>query len=155
MFFALASLTRTASGNELGYDAFIHSDKRIKCMYGYFAHKTGDHLSAIRIFEDCIRRWNDVYSMIGLAHIYENGVGIPVDLEKAAALMKRGAEMNDVAGYSSLARYHYGVALYEGRGVSRDIDASRHWLQTAADEGIADALTYLKELESYSKLSFE
>jgi hypothetical protein len=41
--------------------------KRIKCLYVYAANKTGDHAAAIRIFEDCIQRWNDVFSMIGLA----------------------------------------------------------------------------------------
>ena len=67
------------SGNELSYTSYIDSNKRIKCMYGYAAEKTGDHQAAIQIFEDCISRWNDVYSMIWLAQIYETGIGVTQD----------------------------------------------------------------------------
>ena len=91
---------------DLSYKAYVHSDKRIKCLYGYAADKTGDHAAAVAIFEDCIRRWNDVYSMIWLAQLYETGVGVPRDLVQATALMRRGAHTNDDAAYARLARYH-------------------------------------------------
>ena len=42
--------------SDLSYKAYVHSDKRIKCLYGYAADKTGDHAAAVAIFEDCIRR---------------------------------------------------------------------------------------------------
>lgn len=54
---------------DLSYRHFVDSPRRIKCLYGYVAEKTGDHVSAVRIFEDCIARWNDVYSMIWLAQM--------------------------------------------------------------------------------------
>lgn len=66
--------------SDLSYEAYIDSDKRFKCFYGYVADKTGDHKSAIAIFEDCIARWSDVYSMIWLAQIYEAGIAVPQDL---------------------------------------------------------------------------
>ena len=100
-------------------------------MYGYAAEKTGDHQAAIQIFEDCISRWNDVYSMIWLAQIYETGIGVTQDYEYATNLLKRGAQLNDEVGYSSLARYHYGVALFEGRGIKADPDAAKIWLEKA------------------------
>jgi len=131
------------SGNELGYTAYIDSTKRIKCLYGYAVDKTGDHQAAIQIFEDCIERWNDVYSMIWLEQIYESGVGVPQDYVYATSLMKRGALLNDEAGYSSLARYHYGVALYEGKGTKVDFNAAKMWLQKAHAEGIKEAGDYL------------
>ena len=59
---------------DLSYNAYVRSDKRIKGLYGYAADKTGDHAAAVAIFEDCIRRWNDVYSMIWLAQLYETGM---------------------------------------------------------------------------------
>lgn len=124
---------------ELSYRSQIDGTSRLKCLYGYFADKTGDHGAAIRIFEDCIARWNDVYSMIGLAHIYENGVGTPRDLTKAAALMKRGAESAATGGYAALARYHWATALAEGRGVARDQVDARRWMARAADEGVPEA----------------
>ncbi|GAA0685175.1 hypothetical protein GCM10009104_08400 [Marinobacterium maritimum] len=132
--------------SDLSYEAYIESDKRIKCLYGYAADKTGNHEAAIRIFEDCIERWSDVYSMIWLAQIYESGIGVPQDLAYATALMKKGAELNDEAGYSVLARYHYGRALYEGTGTPKDPAAGLKWLRQAADEGSVDAQQYLSKL---------
>lgn len=133
--------------NELSYTAYIDSDKRIKCLYGYVATKTGDHQAAIQIFEDCIERWNDVYSMIWLAELYESGgVGVEKNYSYATSLMKKGALLNDEAGYSSLARYHYGTALYEGKGTKPDPEAAKIWLQKAGDEGIKEAVEYLKSI---------
>ena len=140
---AIFLIPMMTSANELSYTAYIDSNKRIKCLYGYAADKTGDHQVAIQIFEDCILRWNDVYSMIWLAQIYESGVGIAQNYEYATSLMKKGALLNDEAGYSSLARYHYGVALYEGKGTKADAKAAKVWLQKAYDEGINEAGDYL------------
>ena len=116
-------------------------------MYGYAADKTGDHAAAVAIFEDCIRRWNDVYSMIWLAQLYETGIGVPKDLEQATALMRRGAHTNDDAAYARLARYHYGAALAEGRGTPQDIPQARTWLRQAAQEGVREAADYLDRLD--------
>ena len=134
--------------SDLSYKAYVHSDKRIKCLYGYAADKTGDHAAAVAIFEDCIRRWNDVYSMIWLAQLYETGVGVPKDLAQATALMRRGAHTNDDAAYARLARYHYGVALAEGRGTPQDIAQAKTWLRQAVKEGMREAGDYLDRLES-------
>ncbi|MES3011414.1 MAG: sel1 repeat family protein [Pseudomonadota bacterium] len=137
---------REYTGNDLSYESFIDSNKRIKCLYGYAAEKTGDHEAARLIFEDCIRRWQDVYSMIWLADLYENGLGVPRDLHRATALMKQGAESDGQGGYAALARYHYGVALYEGHGTPRNPDEGRRWLQRAAEEGVANAASYLRAI---------
>ena len=112
-------------------------------MYGYAAEKTGDHQAAIQIFEDCIARWNDVYSMIWLAQIYESGIGVKQDFSYATDLMRKGALLNDEAGYSSLARYHYGIALYQGKGIKADPIAAKIWLKKAYSEGIKEAGEYL------------
>ncbi len=144
---ALGARLASAETSDLSYETYVDSDKRIKCLYGYAAEKTGDHASARRIFEDCIERWNDVYSMIWLAQMYESGAGVAVDQAKAAALMKRGAEQPDDASYVDLARYHWGVALAEGRGVETDRSAARSWLQHAAAGGQQDADEYLQQLD--------
>lgn len=137
-----------STGNDLSYEAYVHSTKRMKCMYGYAADKTGDHAAAIEIFEDCIARWNDVYSMIWLAQIYESGVGAKQDLEKSTALIKRGAHVHDDSAYSRLARYHYGVALAEGRGTQRNRAEAEIWLKEAAGEGVKEAADYLENLST-------
>lgn len=135
-----------AAESDLSYRNQIDSPRRFKCLYGYVADKTGDHASAIRIFEDCIARWNDVYSMIWLAQIHESGVGVPQNLPRAAALMKRGAETGGDDPYAALARYHWGRALAEGRGVPRDLEAGRRWLARAGDEGVPEARALLASL---------
>lgn len=136
--------------SELSYRSYVTSTKRIKCLYGYAANKTGDHAAAIQIFEDCIRRWNDVFSMIGLAQMYETGIGIREDAAQSTALMRRAAQLDDGSSYPSLARYHYGVALAEGYGVQKNIAEARTWLRKAADEGVNEAAAYLDRLDHAS-----
>ena len=139
--------------DELGYEAYIDSPKRIKCLYGYVTAKTGNFDAARQIFEDCVRRWEDIYSMISLAQMYESGSGVDKDLERAAILLKRGAEQPDDASYVSLARYHWGVALAEGRGVELDQQAARHWLQRASQGGQAEADEYLQRMNQQAAQS--
>ncbi len=136
--------------SELSYRSYVTSNKRIKCLYGYAANKTGDHAAAIQIFDDCIRRWNDVFSMIGLAQMYETGIGIRQDAAQSTALMRRAAQLDDGSSYPSLARYHYGVALAEGYGVPKDIAEARIWLRKAAEEGVNEAAGYLERLDHAS-----
>lgn len=136
------------SGNDMSYGAFVNSDKRIKCLYGYAADKTGDHAAAVRIFEDCISRWNDPYSIIWLSHLLENGHGAPRDPVRAAQLLRQGAERPDNSGYATLARYHYGMALAQGQGVPADPVQARHWLRRAAQEGLEEAREALARLEA-------
>ena len=133
--------------SELSYRSYVTSNKRIKCLYGYAANKTGDHAAAIQIFEDCIRRWNDVFSMIGLAQMYETGIGMREDAAQSTALMRRAAQLDDGSSYPSLARYHYGVALAEGYGIQKNITEARTWLHKAAGEGVNEAAAYLDHLD--------
>ncbi|NRF47683.1 sel1 repeat family protein [Pseudomonas stutzeri] len=143
----LALATLPVHADEMGYEAYIDSPKRIKCLYGYVTAKTGNYDAARAIFEDCVARWNDVYSLISLAQMYESGSGVEPDLGQSAALLKRGAEQPDEASYVSLARYHWGVALAEGRGVEADPDAARVWLRRAAADGQPEADEYLQRLD--------
>ena len=147
MFALLAMASLPVHADERGYEAYIDSPKRIKCLYGYVTAKTGNFDAARAIFEDCVVRWNDVYSLISLAQMYESGNGVEKDLSKSAALLKQGAEQPDDVSYVSLARYHWGVALAEGRGVDADHDAARTWLRRAAADGQPEADEYLQRLD--------
>jgi len=69
------------------------------------------------------------------------------DLQQAAALMQRGASQPDGVPYVDLARYHWGVALIEGRGVPADPAEGRRWLQKAASAGEPAASEYLQRLD--------
>lgn len=138
-----SNIAREVTGNELSYDSMIASHNQMKCMYGYAAEKSGDHAAALAIFNDCVERFDSVYAMIWLAQMYETGVAVERNLTKATELMKRGANTDDEAGYSSLAKYHYGVALIEGRGVIADRQQGISWLKKASLEGVTDADDYL------------
>jgi len=128
------------------YQSVIDSDQRSKCFYGYVARKTGDHASAIRIFEDCIARWQDGYSYIGLAQIYETGVGVQKDLAYANTLLRTAAELE--GGYASLAKYNYALNLFEGKGTEADPDLAWQFMRRSANEGFTPALDYLKSKEA-------
>ena len=142
----VAAQATEKTGNNLSYDHFLHSNEPIKCMYGYAASKTGDHVAALTIFEDCAERFNSVYAMIWLAQIYETGVAVEQDFAKATAYLKRGAHTTGDA-YASLAQYHYGVALLEGRGTAKNNELATHYLRLAAHDGVEDAVSLLKTLE--------
>ncbi|MBE7927760.1 tetratricopeptide repeat protein [Pseudomonas saudiphocaensis] len=149
---AMVCVNQATANDEMSYEAYIDSPKRIKCMYGYVTAKTGNFSAAKAIFEDCVARWNDVYSLIWLAQMYENGSGVEPDLAKAAALLKQGAEQADEVSYVGLARYHWGVALAEGRGVQADPQQAREWLQRAAADGQSEASEYLKQMDAAAKI---
>jgi uncharacterized protein len=131
---------------DLGFQTYLEGSKRIKCLYGYVASKTGNHTAAVKIYEDCIARWNDVYSYINLSRLYESGRGVPQDMAQAASLMQQGASQPESDGYAPVARYHWGVMLVEGKGVSADRIEGERWLRQASDEGISEAEDYLKQI---------
>jgi uncharacterized protein len=132
--------------SDLSYESYVHSNKRFKCLYGYAAEKTGDHKAAMAIFNDCINRWHDVYSMIWLAQMYEAGISMPQDLARSTELMRMGAEDAEIGGYAALARYHYGIALNEGKGIEADPESALGWLERAEREGVPEAGQYLKRI---------
>ncbi|PWC55939.1 SEL1-like repeat protein [Azospirillum sp. TSO22-1] len=140
---ALLLAAGAAAADDLSYAGGMGIDHPIGCLMAYPADKTGDHASAVAILDACVARGN-VWSMIWLSMLHENGQGVPRSLEKAADLMRRGSALNDEAGYATLARYHWGVALVEGRGVPRDEGEGLRWLRIAAAEGAGDAKTFLR-----------
>lgn len=135
-----------ARADDLSYQSHADiPDQHFACLMAYPADKTGDHATAVTILERCVHEGN-VWSMIYLAMLYENGNGMPKSLERSAALMKRGADMRDPAGYSSLARYHWGRALWLGHGTPRDEAEALRYLRMARHEGIGEADEFLRAI---------
>jgi len=104
------------------------------CMNAYELDKTGNHQQSFQFFSECAQRGNAA-SMIYLAHLYEQGFGVPANAAHATAWLRRAAE----TGYS-LAQYHYGIALLLGRGVAKDRVAAEQWLRRAAAQDDAGAI---------------
>lgn len=144
---AMATAPVHGVASDLSYENYRDlPDQKFACLYAYAADKTGNHEFAIKILNDCVAAGN-VWAMIWLAMLYENGHGVPKSLEKSAELMRRGAETDDEAGYSSLARYHWGMALITGTGVAKDEAEGLRWLHLARDEGVEEAAAFLREHE--------
>jgi len=117
----------------------------IICFEAYMLDKSGDHLEALKFLETCAEHGN-VASMIYIASIYENGTKhIPIDYKKSAYWLKRGADTPDKDGSSSLAEYHYGIALSKGCGVEKDLKAAQFYLEKAARNGNIGAADFLKK----------
>ena len=109
------------------------------CYNAYILDKTGSHTEeTLRFLEACADHGN-VASMIYIASLYENGNRIPINYEVSAKWLKRAAKTYDEAGYSNLAAYHFGVALYNGRGVEKNIKEACRYLRVAMEGGIAEA----------------
>ena len=73
---------------------------------------------------------------------YDEGLGRPVDAERAAVWHRRAAERGHVLGAHVL-----GNQYSEGRGVAEDPAAAVEWWTRAAEEG--DAITQLRLGEAY------
>ncbi|HEY0833191.1 MAG TPA: tetratricopeptide repeat protein [Azospirillum sp.] len=110
----------------------------ITCVNAYWLDKTGDHVTALRFFQECARRGNPP-SMIYLSTFYEYGRGVPVDLAEAARWLRRAAD----TGYA-VGQLHYGMALMRGRGVPRDVEAGKAWIARAAAQNDADAIAFIR-----------
>lgn len=132
--------------SELSYGRFVEEhdpSHPLYCMYGYFASKTGDHVTAHRIFERCRAEARSGAALVWLSMFYEEGLGVAPDPAQAEALMREAAEN----GYS-VAQFHLGAALMKRARTPQDRAAARAWLERAAEQGDADAAALLDKAGS-------
>ncbi len=76
---------------DLNYRRFYDDNPKhpMRCMVGHVAQSSGDHDSAIYIYEDCAKR-GDNFSLLSLAVYYEVGAGhLARDPAKAAEIFHR------------------------------------------------------------------
>lgn len=74
------------------------------------------------------------YSQCLLGIMYENGVGVKQDIEKAIVWYKKAASKGVAE-----AQFRLGRLYYFGKKVKRDPKEAAIWLEEAADQGIAEA----------------
>jgi TPR repeat protein len=94
-------------------------------------------------FDDAFRVWSKPHTPLGLAWLYERGVGVEQNWAKAAELYQKMADEGNHYGMAAI-----GALLYLGKGVQQDYEKARFWLETAANNGISlgqkyYGLTYL------------
>lgn len=75
----------------------------------------------------------EAMNMVGRCH--ENGWGVPVDLERAAASYRASAEGGDDWG-----QYNFGNLLFDGRGIAADRPQALRWFLLAASHGHGRAM---------------
>jgi hypothetical protein len=114
----------------------------VTCSMGYLAAKCGDYETAGRIFDRCIAK-GYAGAMIWKGLMFEEGLGVPADPARAAALYRRAGESGE-GHYAALGKLHYASALHTGMGVPRDEAEARRWFEAAAREGSPDAAEFLR-----------
>ena len=104
------------------------------CSIGYFATKSGDHKTALKIFRKCAEKGNQG-SKMWLSYMHQNGFGVKKDPKASTDWVKESAE----EGYS-IGKYNYGVALLKGYGVKRDAKAGKQLIDEVAKGGDRHAI---------------
>ena len=94
-------------------------------------------LPAVRASAEAGEDW----AQADLASIYEDGMVVAQDIEKAYSWYLRAAEQ----GYSG-AQTNLGMLYYDGRGVERNRDKAIEWFRAAADQGDLVAKDNLSKL---------
>lgn len=114
----------------------------VSCAAGYLLSKCGDHETANKVFDKCIAA-GYTGALIWKALMYENGQGVPQDPVKATEMLLRAATSGDPY-YGPLGKMHYATALYQGRGVERNVEEAMRWFREAAAEGDESAQEFLR-----------
>lgn len=73
-----------------------------------------------------------------LAIMYQNGLGMVANAEKAAGYMRAAAEQGH-----PLAQHGLGFMYMQGECLPKDSAQAVHWLRLAAEQGLAGSLTTL------------
>jgi uncharacterized protein len=87
-----------------------------------------------------------VQSKTTLGTLYLIGRGGPQNPDGAGRLLLSAAEAGDVDAQSI-----YGMAVYSGEGLPRDLERGRYWLEKAASQGDRPAREFLNMFRSQEK----
>jgi TPR repeat protein len=80
----------------------------------------------------------DTNAQVELGVCYQDGLGVDVDLQKAAEWYKKAADKNDLNGL-----YLYGNLLFTGYGTVKNCKEGFNYLMQAANHGHDDAIAYI------------
>ncbi|MBQ26536.1 MAG: hypothetical protein CMH81_00110 [Nitrospiraceae bacterium] len=96
---------------------------------GVDAYNRTDYVMAIQKFRQAAET-GDTKAQFNLGLMYEDGNGVPQDVEVAVRWYHQAAK----AGYA-LAQVNLGLMYEEGRGVLQDVKAAVYWYRQAAEAG--------------------
>lgn len=130
-----------AAEDEYDLDAIVRNPV-VGNYKGYAEFKMGHYGPARQIWEALAAR-GDAEANFSLGLLHEDGLGTPVDMQRALAHYETAAR----AG-SGRAQYRLGLLHAAGTRVPRDVDAARRWLQLAAAQDDQDARRLLATLDA-------
>jgi hypothetical protein len=111
----------------------------ILCSLGWLAVKMSYNEEGAKIFHQCAEIGNEA-SMIWLAQLYDNGLGVEKDHAQSVEWERIAAER----GYS-IGEYNYGLSILRGRAPIQDPEVGKLWIQRAAQQGDSSAQTLIDE----------
>ena len=83
----------------------------------------------------------DAEAQVKLGRAYAEGLGVPIDHDKAVAQYRRAAEQGH-----ALAQYLLGWSYFRGEGVAESDSEGFRWMRKAADQGSGEAQISLAEI---------
>lgn len=130
-----------AEGDDIDLDEIVRKPA-IGNYRGYAEFKMAHYASARRIWEALDAR-NFGEAAFNLGILYEDGLGVPRDMQRALAYYRRGAENG-----SGKAVFRVGMLLWLGTPeIPRDAAEGRRYLAIAAADGDQDAARYLRDAD--------
>ncbi len=111
-------------------------------FFGYAAYKSGYYQRAMNLWRP-LAEAGDPRAQEFVGILYEEGHGVPKDVEKAMSWYERAADGGDMA-----AQFNLGRIYLNGELVEQDLERARDFLQRAADQGDSDAEALLRTLPS-------
>ncbi|NOZ54914.1 MAG: sel1 repeat family protein [Gammaproteobacteria bacterium] len=109
-------------------------------LQGVTAYKNKDFLTAGRLFKQLAQQ-GQVDAQRYLGQMYDKGLGVPKNYDKAVTWYKQAAAQNDPA-----AQYHLGLKYDIGQGVPEDDMQAYIWFATAFNNGFEAAAAPLRIL---------
>ena len=102
----------------------------ITCTMGINNTKYDNHKLAKKLARLCAED-GYVKAMTWMSHFEDNGIGGEVNPEAATEWDRRAAEAGDPVG-----RFNYGLKLIRGRGVAKNENLGREYVDQAANDGL-------------------
>ncbi len=100
-----------------------------KATHARNAYRSGDYVTARIVWREAADQ-GDAQAQMHLGYLYEQGLGVERDLERALALYRRAAQ----AGLAD-AQYQLGLMYELGIGVPADPDEAQAWYLRAVEQG--------------------
>lgn len=103
---------------------------------------TQDYQKAAEYYQRACKHWD--FACGNLGSLYVRGLGVPVDLDRAARLLEMGCANKDEPNKGAC--YNLGIRYKNGEGVPRDVNRSRELFRKACVAGMSMACDRLNAM---------